>query len=640
MLEYDSSKMQVLEGVIDETANKVKCLVVKADNSKGVPHTDEDPFRNYYSENDVIEPPIPIHNLQFLKTISSILPSCVNAMKVSIDMTGYHFLPRIPTEATPPDLISKVAKEEVTLLNFFNNCVYSTEFPNFISLRTRTRDDIETTGNGYWEIVRENKPKSMPNNELPPIKYIKHVLPQTIRLTKKGNELVSVKTKSVHYVSTVDEEGNYEEVGLDPILYSSPRTMKVPYRFETKKTEKKIKFRKFIQLIDGKETYFKEFGDPRTMNKDTGEYVKPGKIKKSQEATEIYHFKIYDGSTPYGVPRTVGVILGITGERTAEEISWSSLRNNNVPAIAVTVSGGIVTQDTVNRIQEFVDQQISGNFNYSSFLILEMEPDEDDLGSKSKGKIEIQPLTQYQHTDSLWAEYKKQQRENIREAFRLAPIYFGRVGEVGKAAHESKKITDEQVFAPERRMFDEFINTMILPNITKNGITYWEYESNTPDLTDNESLIKTTAVSERTGALTPAIARMVLERVLNKPLGPVTGVAPDVPFSMTMAAGMKKEGDSVAGGGRASSLSGLVAEEGEQTMETQDGFRGTNPLTQLNVPGEESLRRDGIIPESDTIGHEISKEDEEEPFLDDETIMLLRNELNNEMKKRKGWDRE
>ena len=637
-LVFDPSSMQKLEGTINDTSNKVRVLVVKGDTPKSDPNSVDDPFRHLYSSNQIIEPPIPIFNLQFLKQISSILPSCVNAMKVSIDMTGHHFIPRIPQEATPKDLTKDIANEEVSLINFFNTCVYSSEFSSFIDLRVKTREDLEITGNAYWEVIRESK-SGRKSDDLQPIKYFKHVLPQYMRLTKKDDEFVDVKTKYVECVSTVGDDGEYEEIQLDPLVYTNPRRMKVLHRYKSGSIKKKLQFRKFVQVVNDRMIWFKEFGDPRIMDKKSGEYVKAGSIPESDEATEIYHFKIYDGSTPYGVPRTVGVMLGITGERTAEEISWSSLKNNNVPAIAITVSGGVITQGTLDRMQEFIDQQISGNFNYSSFIIMEMEPDEDDSGSKSKGKIEIHPLSQYQHTDSLWKEYKDQQRENIREAFRLAPIYFGRVGEVGKAAHESKKITDEQVFSPERKVFDEFVNVMILPYITNKGIIYWTFESNTPDLTDNESLIKTLAVSERTGALTPAIARLGLEKVLNRQLGPVTGVEPDVPFSITIAAGMRKEGE-IGGGGRASTLSDLVSEEGDGLGEGSDdgsGIGGSNPLTQLNIPGEESLRRDGIIPASETVNYEINKEKD---GFDVEMVMKLRAELNNELVKRKGWNRE
>src|SRR5690606_13585994 len=150
--------------------------------------------------------------------------------------------------------------------------------------------------------------------------------------------------------------------------------------------------------------WFKEFQDPRHFDNVTGQELKtPEAIQKARDAgrlaNEMIHFALYCPRSAYGMPRFVGNMLGIYGDRAAEEINYITFENNNIPSMVVSVSNGQLTQGTVDRIEQFTEAQIQGSDNYSKFLIVEAEgfAEGEDGGQI---KIEIKPLTREQHTDA------------------------------------------------------------------------------------------------------------------------------------------------------------------------------------------------------------------------------------------------
>ena len=58
---------------------------------------------------------------------------------------------------------------------------------------------------------------------------------------------------------------------------------------ELQKYPSRKRFRRYVQIRDGKRVYFKEFGDPRLINARTGKVDDNAEVP----ATEIIHFKLY-----------------------------------------------------------------------------------------------------------------------------------------------------------------------------------------------------------------------------------------------------------------------------------------------------------------------------------------------------------
>lgn len=505
----------------------------------------EDPFIGLSHRGEVIEPPFDLLTLAMLEEQNTELTPVIETMEANIDGFGHHLVPRFDVKTVAEGERKRVKKdmrkEKVKLTNFFN---YANIKDSFRQLRKKRRKDIEATGNAYWEIIR-----TMGGD----IQGFEHLPSYQMRLGKQEPHHIKVEIPTLQ----LQEDGS----------------------FEIKKIETWQRFRKYVQsrliVFRGitaeaggfKVRWFKEFGDPRVYDNETGELVPDEKVNnwkktgkpmpQSHRANEVIHSRRYSTRSPYGLPRFIGSLLAIYGSRAAEEINYVTFRNMNIPSMVIMVSNGQLTEGSIERITSFVESQIQGSDNYSKFLILEAEGmlEGEDAGQI---KMEIKPLVQIQHKDALFQNYSKQNKDNVRTSFRLPPIFVGRSEDYTRATAEtSRRLADEQVFAPERDEFDEFINRLLFPVM---GVRYHTYKSNSPNTTDNMELVRILSGAEKTGGMTPRIARLILEDILGMELPDFPEddkFDPDLPFSLLMAEAVKNVGDPAEPGQQVTALKKL-----------------------------------------------------------------------------------
>ena len=475
-----------------------------------------DPWDQMTGPDNMVEPPFDPLSMLMLMEDNSELRQCIDAYAINISGFGYRIkihpkcknLGRRDVEGNPvadEALRQKLDAEQEYVEELFEYADYDEHsFPN---LRHRTRSDLEGTGNAYWEVIRSENGK---------ISCFRLLPPQTMRLTMLHPEIVTVEKQRV--------------VGRD-------------IERRTKKVFMDKQFRRFIQatIFSGGLTYgqvfFKEYGDPRVLDKQTGEYIEPKAAKKvpsELHANEIIHWKIPSSLSPYGTPRYSGAILSMLGIQAAEKINFNTFKNNMVPNMAILCSNGMVSDGSVERLKTFFSTQVSNTDSYSTVVIIEAEPFEDEEGNV---KLELKPLQKEQHTDALFQQYDKNGREKIRQKFRLPPIFVGRPDDYTRATAEtSRKLADEQVFDPERREEDHLFNRILMDE----GILYHMFHTNTPNVTNDADLIQVMNGAERTGAMTPRIARMFLEDIASQDLPDFpASIDPDVPFSLQMAEAVK-----------------------------------------------------------------------------------------------------
>lgn len=520
----------------------------------------EEPFNALGHKGRVILPPFDMLTLSMLTENSSELNQCIEAMESNIETTGYRFVSRLRVDditkgeganereessgqLSPEEkkLLALAGAEKVRLTNFFTYCTDE----SFIAFRRRLRRDLETTGNGYIEVIR---------NAAGDIQGFTHLPSYQMRLGKVEEEAIATTRKILE---------------LQPDGSVQIKEQHIIRRFRTFVQSRSIHQGRTTTSITGhKVVWFKEFGDKRHLSKRDGE--RKERVKLGDRATEVIHLKLYSPRSPYGLPRYIGNLLSIFGDRAAEEINWVTFKNNNIPSMAVLVSNGQLTQGTVDRIQQFVESQIQGSDNWSKFLIIEAEAIEGDMvGGEDGGQVrlEIKPLTEHQHADALFQKYSENNQDKIRRAFRLPPIFVGRAADYSRAtAESSRRLADEQVFAPERTEFDEIMNRLIFPEM---GVIYHRFKSNTPNTTDNTQLVKILAGSEKTGGMTPRIARYMLEDILGVDLPDFAAEFPaDTPFTLTMAEAVKNLAQPNEPGQQVTAIKtlkslGLLSEDGD-----------------------------------------------------------------------------
>jgi PBSX family phage portal protein len=508
-----------------------------------------DPILSMINEGKVIEPPFDMLVLSMLPEQNTEMNQCVEAMMNNIDGFGYRFVPRIRMQAAgiPEVMKAAVREEKVKLENFFMYAIIEYSFTEF---RKRLRKDLETTGNAGFEVIR---------NAAGTIQGFTHIPSHQIRLSAVEDNPIEVKWPIL-------------ELQLDNSVKIT--TINIWKRFRKYVQTKATQTRNLTILGGYKCRWYKEFGDPRVYDNETGELITtPEKIAAmpvTRRANELIHITLYSARTPYGLPRYIGNLLSIFGDRASEEINYTTFKNNNIPSMVVMVSNGQLTQGSIERISTFVESQIVGSDNYSKFLILEAEGVEEgeDAGQV---KMEIKPLVEHQHKDALFQKYSSNNQDKVRRVWRLPPIFVGRSDDYTRATAEaSRRLADEQLFAPERDDFDDMINRILFPHM---GVVYHKFKSNTPNTTDNSELVSILSTSEKTGGINPKIARGILSEILGQELPdfPVDFPA-DVPFSLTMAEAVKNMASAVEPGQQVTALKmikALTGDDGDLLNEDQ-----------------------------------------------------------------------
>ncbi len=477
-----------------------------------------------FTNHGALEPPYDPALLGELYDHSVALRPNVDAYATNIDSFGHRFEPisdpdhngepgsqpdddsadpedAEPDEPTPidPKVKAAIDQEKRELKRFFDYCCVE---QSFAELRQMTRQDIEAVGNGYWEVLRNADDRVTQFVYMPGF---------AVRLLPVG-EQVEIQLK------ILDENGNPDTV--------------TRYR----------RFRRFIQLIgNNRVVFFKEFGDRRLMSAASGKYYKDVQAMAAAEdgraevATEVKHFKIHSPKTPYGVPRWIGALISVMGSRMAEEVNFAYFDNKAVPPLAILVSGGRVGEDTVKRLQDYVQSNLKGRANFHKILIIEAEPAAGVASSDQSGKvkIELRPLTAAQHNDAQFQNYDERNIDKVGSMFRLPRLLRGDARDFNRAtASSALDFAEMQVFQPARQSFDFTINREFLADM---GVRYWKFVSLAPVTRDPSAMSDILRNVVNAGILVPGEARKLLEDVFNCEFATITAPWTKQPLALTLA---------------------------------------------------------------------------------------------------------
>lgn len=291
-----------------------------------------------------------------------------------------------------------------------------------------------------------------------------------------------------------------------------------------------VKFKKFVQIVDGRRMYFKEFGDTRPMNCYTGEYEE--NIPEDELATEIAYFCIYSSYSDYGVPDWINTAITASGMVLSELLNNKYFSDGRILPSAILVSGGQLTEDSVEALR-----QGKGIDNAYKQLILEAAPFEDSeeqalmqRGADPKVSIDIKPLTDTNNSDALFRNYQLDGKEKIRDSFRLPPIYTGASSDYNRAtADVARQIAEEQIFIPKRKRICNVFNKIINNEL---GIKYCELYLKGPEISDIDQKANIINSLNQAGAITPNMLIPIINSVLNKEIEPWNEELGNMPFEL------------------------------------------------------------------------------------------------------------
>ena len=336
--------------------------------------------RNILNKNELLKPPYDPDKLWRIVENSQILPQCIDAKVKNVHGFGYDF--SYTGDEEESSLPEEILNEKRNAIEFFKMV---NEDQSFTSLSMDLQEDFEKTGNAYMEVIRDIDGG---------ISLLYRADCRRVRLQKVCSELVPIKVMMYR-------NGKDREITI--------------FR----------RFRRYV-MTNGKNgqrvnlVWFKEFGDPRRMCRVTGDYE--DELETGQEiideASEIIHFKLGNGT--YGVPRWSGQILITMGMQSAEFVNYDLFDNQVVPPLAILVSGGSLSDESLNDIEDVLLQK-KGVGNFNKVLILETRSD-GTVTEKDTAKIELTEMSQARKEDAMFTSYTEKGEGKIRTSFRLPPI--------------------------------------------------------------------------------------------------------------------------------------------------------------------------------------------------------------------------
>lgn len=503
-----------------------------------------------------------LDSLLYLHEISDTLRQCVDAYVGNIELNGWVLNPKVDLkhkdvdkkvedileaeawadaieaaeaedkdiddiEVPPPSegeiaerkakLERQIRRETHVAKAWFENC---SPKHSFEWLREKKRTDEEVVGHGCWEVLRDTKDR---------VRRLGHVPGATI--LPMSDEGERVKVERLEWVSSVS----------------------------TRTVTEELMFRKYVQKESGNTRYFKEFGDPRAMDSDTGK-VYEAKYKKEENgelrlvksaldvmkadrkeaipATEVVYFPVESPHTPAGMIRWAAWIVSILGNRAAAESNLSYFENHAVPEAALLIGGGgQVDDDSVRRMKGQLVKKHKGSKNHNRLMIMQAtvsnpnkRPDEKPENNPDMKWVN---LSEFQKGDGNFIKYSENNQAGLTSSFRQSPILTGRIpSDLNRATAWAVLFqADRQVYGPLRRAFDRWVNKVLLPSIHCYAVSF---ESLSPVGTDIETMSKALEVGIKGGAFTPNEIRKLFSLWLNEPFDEIDEEWANLPFALTI----------------------------------------------------------------------------------------------------------
>lgn len=428
--------------------------VLKTNNKQAVyrrgESDDTDVFAGKYGLYGLLEPRYNFLHLLNIVEESDALQWCIAAMVQGCDGNGhiFEFLGDRKAEKDKPEEQSA----ELRLRCFFDEV---NDDGSFVNARERWRYDLESTGNAAFEIVRD-----------------------------LVGDVCQIWHLPITYCRMSPPETDPIEVTWWTRRNGQPEQLKRYAAFR--------KYARYLPYQGYKITWFKEFGDPRIMDKRTGEYWQEGmaEIPPEHRASELWWFKIPFKNLDYGAPRWIGALTVIKGRILANFVNFDLFNNQGVPPLLIVAAGGHFTDGTLDEIENTLESwRDPAKFN--RVCLMEIEQNEVGFGDTSQNKVTvtIERLRDARAEDYMFGNFLKYSGQIIGQCWRMAQLLLGSSEDYSLAsAYAAQQTVEQQVFAPERRRFDEQLMLKVVRREFR--IWNWALKSMGPQITGSDELAK------------------------------------------------------------------------------------------------------------------------------------------------------
>lgn len=449
----------------------------------------EDPYEKLYQSDhksglDIYRPPYNLGTLIRLPRENNTLGQCVAAMITNTAGHGFGL------EYIGPDGDKESEESLAEKDRLMGLLDYPNEDCTLREIIEREKADKETLGMGYFEVGRD---------ESGLITMISHLPAHTMRITHRDRE-------------------------------PTPVTLNLPRNGKIEKTTIQKHFRRFVQLINGDKRYFKEYGDPRKIDPATGQVN--ADLSFDQTATEVIYDPLYSPGEVYGIPRWVSQMPSVMGSREMELVNLAFFKENAIPAMALLVSGGVLTQDAIDMIEQ-VFTAGRGRDSMHRVAVIEVEADQTMAsadGTLTAPKVDLKALQGERQEDALFLKYDEGCQGKIRSSFRLPPVFVGGSQDYTYAsAKTSFEVAESQVFGPERNQTNDIFNNKILSTYKP---VYWAFRLQPPKISDPNDVINAVKAFDAAGGMTMNTIIQLANEYFDLEMPTITDAWGDWPYAI------------------------------------------------------------------------------------------------------------
>jgi len=390
-----------------------------------------------------------------------------------------------------------------TLDTFYRMCCAKTGYDPCVH---ETGQDLEITGNAYWEIGRNSRGQ---------IARIRRGMSKSIRALNESTMLPFLEPIS------------------HPIL-----GVKMIAQF--------AEFRRYVQLQNDQVlAFFKEFGDPRVISRTTGKaYVSyealvadearnrsRGQKIMPMAATEILHLRVpFAGSSVYGKPSYSGTYPGLRGARDLDEFNRRLVVDEEVPSLLLAIAGPRIGQDEIKAIKSQIEEKRKRR---GGIIIVNAYNSSDvpNIGVNPTPVMKTEKLKSEQTDDALFQGYESRVEDKSDTSFRLPAALRGK-GIDSKKLIAAERFAEAHVFNPRRWVFAQQTSDRLLPAM---GIYCWRVVPRANPPRDPEALASVLSRLASYGFVTPNEGRREMEEALSFKLQKLKGPWANIPQKLVTA---------------------------------------------------------------------------------------------------------
>lgn len=300
------------------------------------------------------------------------------------------------------------------------------------------------------------------------------------------------------------------------------------------------RFRRFARVYDsGMIQWFKQYGDPRVVDRTSGEYVRDSQGNYVREpsqyfnkATEIWWLRDSVAGDTYGTPIWISAMNDVLGRYEAQWVNHDTLESGGFPPWLLMVFGKL-SKGTREYLKAWIEH-LRDPSSYNEPGILEIEASKMSLNQAGGGKSSAQfvPMRDMRAEDGMFHKY---QADTFKTTMLLHRFYSLVLG-----GAEWKKHEEQEVYKPMREWLDNKVTVDIIQNGF--GIYNWKMRTRSASIADMEMYYKAVGMAGRTGGPTLAELRKMQNEVFGQNFPELEGSPFYTKLSAAEAIGLVRQG--------------------------------------------------------------------------------------------------